>query len=319
MSKKENHTPKKDSAKSGFSLKYLTKEGFRNVRTHKLMSIASITVMLCCLLLMGCAYLIYINVQAVIDKVGKQNVIMVFIQDDATDSEEQKLLSDLKNTSNINDISFVSKEQSYQQILYDMGNQKEVMSGINSDFLPDAYKVTIKDMSLFSSTVAKIKTYDNVLSVRENSELADKLNKIQNQVSLLGVAVTLILLIVSVFIISITVRITMYSRSLEISIMKAVGATNSFIRWPFIIEGVVLGFIAAVIGFGVMFGLYYGAEKIFADMFSILGTATVDFKKTMIVIAIAFVVLSVITGAVGSSISLSRYLKEHGKVVDDAN
>lgn len=300
-----------------FNLRYLTKEGFRNVVVHKLMTVASVTVMLSCLLLIGGAFLIYANIQSVIERVGEQNVIMVFINDEASDDHEIVLGDQIKATENVKECTFVSREESYSDILYSMGDSAEVLNGIGSDFLPNAYKVTIKDMETFSDTVNQIKSYDNVLTVRENGELAARIADIQNAVGLVSVVIVIILLVVSLFIIANTVRITMFSRSLEISIMKAVGATNWFIRWPFIVEGVIIGIISALLSFGFIAGLYAAAEKVLASMFAILGNTMVPFEECVWIILITFVSTGIITGALGSFMSLGRYLKEHGKVVDN--
>lgn len=300
-----------------FNLRYLTKEGFRNVVVHKLMTVASVTVMLSCLLLIGGAFLIYANIQSVIERVGEQNVIMVFINDEASDDHEIVLGDQIKATENVKECTFVSREESYSDILYSMGESAEVLDGIGSDFLPNAYKVTIKDMETFSDTVNQIKSYDNVLTVRENGELAARIADIQNAVGLVSVVIVIILLVVSLFIIANTVRITMFSRSLEISIMKAVGATNWFIRWPFLVEGVIIGIISALMSFGFIFALYAAAEKVLASMFAILGNTMVPFEECVWIILITFVSTGIITGALGSFISLGRYLKEHGKVVDN--
>ncbi len=300
-----------------FNLLYLTKEGFRNVRIHKLMTVASITVMLSCLLLIGGAYLIYANIQSVIERVGEQNVIMVFVDDEATNEAEAALGEDIKINPNVKECVFVSREESYSNILYSMGDSAKVLSEIGSDFLPNAYKVTIKDMEQFDSTVEQIKGYNSVLSVRENGELAARIADIQNAVGIVSIAIVVILLIVSLFIIANTVRITMFSRSLEISIMKAVGATNWFIRWPFLVEGIIIGVLSALLSFGLIFGLYAAAEKVLASMFAILGNTMVPFEDCIWTLLISFIATGVITGAMGSFISLGKYLKEHGKVVDN--
>lgn len=301
--------------KGRFNLRYLTKEGFRNVRIHKLMTVASITVMLSCLILIGGAYLIYENIQSVIDRVGEQNVVMVFIQDECEDAAETALGEQIKALPNVKDCVFVSKDESYSTILYDMGESASVLQDIGSDFLPDAYKVTVSDMEEFNSTVSQIKTFENVMHVRENGELASRIASIQNAVGLVSIVIVVILLIVSLFIIANTVRITMFSRSLEISIMKAVGATNWFIRWPFIVEGIIIGLLSAAFSYGLIFGLYVAAEKVLASMFAILGNTMVPFENCAVTLAVAFSATGIVTGAVGSFISLGRYLKEHGKVV----
>lgn len=303
--------------KGRFNLRYLTKEGFRNVRIHKLMTVASITVMLSCLLLIGGAYLIYVNIQSVIDRVGEQNVVMVFIQDECSDEYEAALGDKIMQTENVKDCVFISKDESYETILYDMGDSASVLKDIGSDFLPDAYKVTIIDMEKFPDTVNTMKSYENVLHVRENGELASRIASIQNAVGLVSIVIVIILLVVSLFIIANTVRITMFSRSLEISIMKAVGATNWFIRWPFIVEGVIIGLLSALCAYGLVFALYFAAEKVLATMFAILGNTMVPFKDCAVTLIITFAATGIVTGAVGSFISLGRYLKEHGKVVNN--
>lgn len=304
-------------SKGRFNLRYLTKEGFRNVRIHRLMTVASVTVMLSCLLLIGGAYLIYVNIQSVIERVGEQNVVMVFIQDEASEEQEAALGTQIRQLPNVSECVFVSREESYASILYDMGDSASALSGISADFLPNAYKVTLKDMEQFSAAVSQMKSLDNVLSVRENGELAAKLASIQNAVGLISITIVVILLIVSLFIIANTVRITMFSRSLEISIMKAVGATNWFIRWPFLVEGIIIGILSAAVSYGLIFALYSAANKILAEMFSILGNTMVPFQDGMWDLLAAFLVTGILTGALGSLISLGRYLKEHGKVVEN--
>lgn len=303
--------------KGRFNLRYLTKEGFRNIRVHKLMTVASITVMLACLLLIGGAYLIYVNIQSVIDRVGEQNVIMVFVDDNADTDDEDVLEENIKGIENVKSCVFISRDESYSNILYDMGEMSAVMKDIDSSFLPDAFKVTIKDMEQFNKTVNQISSFDNVLRVRENGELASKLASIQNAVGLISIIIVIILFVVSLFIIANTVRITMYSRSLEISIMKAVGATNWFIRWPFLVEGIIIGIISAIISYGIIFGLYYASERIFSEMFAILGNTVVPFENCAVLLIVVFSVTGIVTGAIGSLISLGRYLKEHGKVVEN--
>lgn len=301
--------------KGRFNIRYLTKEGFRNVRIHKLMTIASITVMLSCMMLIGGAYLLYENINSLIDKVGEQNVVMVYILDEATPDQEAVLEQQIKSTENVRDCEFVSRDDSYDAVLESMGTSAEVLQGIDSSILPNAFKVTVSDMEQFDTTVSHLSELDNVLTVRVNGELAKKIATIQNAVGIVSITVVIILLIVSLFIIANTVRITMFSRSLEISIMKAVGATNWFIRWPFLVEGIIIGIISATVSYGLIFALYCAAEKFLANMFSVLGNSIVPFTDCMWTLLIAFMATGIITGALGSCMSLGKYLKEHGKVV----
>ena len=140
---------------------------------------------------------------------------------------------------------------------------------------------------------------------------------ISHSVSIVSVGLVIMLFLVALFIISNTIRITMFSRKLEISIMKAVGATNWFIRWPFMIEGMILGTISGIVSLGVLWGLYAVAEKVFAQTLSLIGFSLVPFSEYWWQILLVFVAIGLFTGGFGSLVSMAKYLKEQGSVVSD--
>lgn len=162
-----------------------------------------------------------------------QNVVMVYVADDASEDETTQIGTSLKGISNVESCEFVPKEVAFQEQIQSMGGDAALFEGFDEIPLPDAYKVTVKDLSQFENTVSQIKQINKVDSVRENSDLASKLLSLRHAVSIVSVGLVIMLFLVALFIISNTIRITMFSRKLEISIMKAVGATNWFIRWPF--------------------------------------------------------------------------------------
>ena len=170
---------------------------------------------------------------------------------------------------------------------------------------------------MFDNTVSKIRDLDSVLQVRENSDLAGKVETIRNAVSYISLGIVAILFFVSMFIVSNTIRITIYNRRLEISIMKAVGATNSFIRWPFLVEGMLLGLISALISLGLEYLVYSVALIWFGDMMAMLGGAPVEFVDYIGFFLVVFGFIGVVIGTSGSLISLNKYLKEHNNVVEN--
>ena len=299
----------------GTSLKYLTHEGFRNVWVNRLMSLASVTVLMACLIIMGAGIMIYIN--NVVDKVQSQNVVMVYVADDASEDETTQIGTSLKGISNVESCEFVPKEVAFQEQIQSMGGDAALFEGFDEIPLPDAYKVTVKDLSQFENTVSQIKQINKVDSVRENSDLASKLLSLRHAVSIVSVGLVIMLFLVALFIISNTIRITMFSRKLEISIMKAVGATNWFIRWPFMIEGMILGTISGIVSLGVLWGLYAVAEKVFAQTLSLIGFSLVPFSEYWWQILLVFVAIGLFTGGFGSLVSMAKYLKEQGSVVSD--
>ena len=300
----------------GNSIGYLTKEGFRSVWVNRLMSLASITVLMACLIIIGTGAMLFFNINEVLDVVESQNVVMVYIKDEATDLETSTVGLKIKGIENVEDCEYIDREDAYAAQLESLGDDAVLLEGLENP-LPNAYKVTIKDLNYFSETVEEIRNLDFIESVRENSDLSAKLIAIRQAVTYIGVALVVMLFVVAVFIIANTVRITMYNRRLEISIMKAVGATNGFIRWPFVIEGITLGIIAGIFSFGLVFAIYQAIVYFFRNVISIFGTEPVEFFRYGWWILLIFICVGVFTGGFGSAVSMGRYLKEQGSVVSE--
>lgn len=301
----------------GASIGYLTREGFRNIWVNRLLSLATIVVLVSCLIIVGSGSLIFLNINAVLDLIEGQNVVMVYVNDDADDYMTQALGVQLEAHTNVLDVEFVPREEAFQRQIETYGDKAGVLEGLSPEILPDAYRVTVKDLEQFDATVSEIKTFENVLHIRENSDLAGKLASIRNAVTYISIGIVAILFFVSLFIVSNTIRITIYNRRLEISIMKAVGATNAFIRWPFMVEGILLGIFSAILALGIQFGVYLLASIWLGNILSMLGGEVVNFLDYVWVILGIFTFIGVVIGAFGSIISLNKYLKEHSNVVEN--
>ncbi len=301
------------------NIRYLTHEGIRNIGINRLMSVASVAVLMSCLVIMGFAVLLFLNVDSLLQHVEAQNVVMVFCEVDASEQDVSNTNTKLSTIDNISSVTFVSKEEAFNQIKSSFGEDAELLSNIDNSFLPAGYRVTVSDMSLFDETVAKIEAIETVDKIQQNGNLAAKLEEIRSAVTYISIGVIIVLFIVSMFIIANTVRITMFSRKLEISIMKAVGATNWFIRWPFLVEGVVIGLISSVVSFVVLALLYSLLSGPFSSIFALLGNMIVSFWDYALVIFGGFLFISVLTGGIGSLISMRKYLKEQGSVVLNEN
>lgn len=300
----------------GTSLSYLTREGFKNIWVNRLLSLATVVVLISCLIIVGSGTLIYLNINSLLDIIEGQNIVMAYVDDNADEVATQMLGVELKNLPNVANVEFVSKEDALKRQIESYGENMEILNGLPEDILPDAYKITVDDLTLFDETVEKIRSLDNVLEIQENSDLAAKLANIRDAVTYISLGIVAILFFVSLFIVSNTIRITIFNRRLEISIMKAVGATNSFIRWPFVVEGVLLGVISAVIALAVQYGIYEIASIWLESILGPLGGKPVDFLSTIWLVLGVFVFIGVFIGAFGSAISLNKYLKEHGNVVE---
>lgn len=295
------------------SIKYLTKEGFKNIWLNRLMSLASVGVLTACLLMVGLAYLISVNISNLLGWMEKQNVFMVFIEDGVDSIAVEQVGRDILAAGNIGDCVFVSKEEAFESVSELLGEQKYLLSEFKDDneFLPDAYKVTVSNLELFDETVSKIEKIDNVNSVRSRRETADLILKVRRIVNNVGMWIFIILFIVALFIIANTIKITMFVRRLEINIMKSVGATNSFIRLPFIVEGVILGLVSALVTYAVTWYLY---RSLIISVIEDMSMSVVNFSDVSRMLFIGFVVAGVVIGASGGLISIHRYLKNEGGV-----
>ncbi len=295
------------------NLGYLTKEGFRNLKVNKLMSVASITVLFSCLMLIGIAFMLLVNIEAFISGIESENVIMVYVDTEASDYEYIKLGNDLRAIENVAFVENIDKEPAYEEILSELDEGlRTYLSGLDENPLPDAYRVTISNMEGFEDVVNQIKQLGAIERVYENSTLARQLEGIRNSVTYISLGMIALLLVVSLFIISNTIKVTMFSRRLEISIMKSVGATNSFIRWPFMIEGIIIGLIAGLLAFAAVWGIYEFALGSFTAVLSGFGSGEIqiNFLDYAPYLVAAFVGIGVFTAVFGSATSIRKYLKE---------
>lgn len=302
---------------TGSSLKYLVKEGFRNTWTNRMMSIASICVLLSCLVLIGSASMIFLNINALIDRIEEENVIMVYIADETTDEDIANMGNALSGMNNVSNVEFVAKEDAWQEQLSTMDEaQREFFTETTDAIpLPDAYKVTVADLTIFTQTVQEIKSLDHIDTVRQNTDLAKKLDTISHGISIIAIVIIAVLFAISLFIISNTIKLTVYSRRLEITIMKSVGATNSFVRLPFIVEGMVLGIISGVVALGFVWGVYVLAVNQFADVFDSVGLVPLAFENYALEMLGIFVGIGVISGVGGSLITMRKYLNKEGSEI----
>ncbi len=292
------------------SLRYLIKEGFRSLWQNRFMAIASIGVLVSCLLLTGGAYLVFVNIDSAFDWVYGQNVVVAFAREDCTEEETAALMDKLKGLSNVTDVTFVSKEESLEKYKDSIPEATyQDMQGENNP-MPDSYVVTFGDLTEFDATLAQIQQIPEVEDVSYNADIAATLTRVRHIILVVGGWIILMLLLVSLFIIANTIKLTVYNRRLEISIMKSVGATNAFVRIPFVVEGMVLGLIAGGLAYGILYFLYTKLSEMFH--FGSMMQGLVSFSSVWWIVLAGFLGIGVLTGMAGSAISIRKYMKEEG-------
>lgn len=295
---------------SGFG--YLIKEGIKNVWNNRIMTIASVCVLVSCLVLTGSAVLLSMNVAKVVESVGDSNETTVYLEDDVSDVEAAYIGKDLQKIENIATVEFYSKEEAFKE--YENALGEEIFANLQGDDnpLPDAYHISMVNLAEYEQTVSQITAIDGVDSVSNRSEVAKKLTDINHLVTTVSFWVVLALTIISLFIISNTIRMTMYSRRFEISIMKSVGATNAFVRIPFIIEGMLMGLISAVISTVALYFLYNGIMGVITN---IIPFTAIPVTSVIAYVALAYVIAGMVIGAIGGFISIRKYLKKEGNEI----
>lgn len=282
-----------------------------------MMSIASICVLMSCLVLIGCASMIFLNIESLLARIEEENVVMVYIEDDTADADITAMGAALNGMDNVKEVEFVPKEDAWADQLSTMEEaQAQFFTEISSDIpLPDAYKVTVDDLTYFDQTVSRIEQLEHIDTIRENKDLAQKLVTIRHGVEVISIVIVVVLLAISVFIISNTIKLTVYSRRLEISIMKSVGATNSFVRLPFVVEGMILGIISGIVSLGLVWAFYEFAIHQFSDLLSSLQLEALNFADFALPLLGIFVLIGIVTGVGGALISMGRYLNREGSEI----
>ncbi len=304
------------------NFKYLVREGLRNAWANRLMTFASVGVLVCCLVLMGSAVLVSVNITHLMQLFEDKNVVMVFLNDTISGSDATLTVADVQNKiltiDNVDpdNIEFVPKEKGFSSLMDRFDEKLKIIDtlGDTANILPDAFKVGFKDPTRYETTVQQLKNLPEVYTVRDNREYAEKLMGINQTVTVVGAWIVGLLLVVSLFIITNTIKLTMYVRKLEISIMKSVGATDWFIRMPFLVEGIVIGLAAGLISFGLVSYIYSAAASSITD---VLATGVLPYSSMLFKLLLAFIGSGVLSGAIGSLVSIRKYLRNDGGLNDE--
>ena len=353
------------------SMKYLVGEGVKNTWVNRLMSLASVGVLVACMVIIGLAILISENVNKAVGNLEQQNVVMAYMKDyswalygdkdvssdtssnsssaaassDSTTSsatsgtestsgdekadengvkqsdyivhseEEAKALCDeIAKLDNVASVTYVSPDEALESVKKSMLEGQEsyfsFLDEKNGNPMSGAAKIQMKDMSRFDETLEQVKKIDGISAVQSQSDLAEKITAIKKGIGIAGFWIIAILMVIALVIVSNTIRVTMYNRKLEISIMKAVGATDSFVRIPFVVEGMLIGVVSALIAEGLLYFCYRVATE---TIIGTLGTSDiVHYSDVAGWLLLVFIGIGIFAGVLGSVIMISKYLRHEG-------
>lgn len=291
-------------------LGYLIKEGFKSIFTHGFMSFASVTIIVACLLIMGSFTLLAVNVDNVIDDFEQKTEIVAFVDEDLSVEDAMELQKRIEAIDNVKSAEFVTAEQAMENFIsqYDE-EERESFAYVTADFFRHRYVIYMDDVALMENTAEEVNSVNGIAEVSDSLELSQGFITARNIVSIISVILIVILFVVSVFIMSNTIKLATFSRREEIAIMKMVGAGNGFIRCPFVVEGLVLGLFGGGIAFLIQWGVYdlvcgKVVSGIVGNLFGIIPFTALMYPVLGVFLAVGFIV-----GVFGSSIAIRNYLK----------
>ncbi len=291
---------------------YLLGEGIRNTFKNKKSTLSAMLVMVISMLIFGLFFILGENVNHIMKTVADTQAIQVFIKLGATDKEVKDVGEKLAQIEGIEKVDFMSKEELLDEYMKSLGEQAYVVESLKDEnFLSDSYVVTLKDLKLANQVERQINELDNIKKITASNATISKLVSVTNGIRIVTAIILLGLVVASLFIISNTIKLTVYARRKEISIMKYVGATNSFIRWPFIVEGIIIGIVAAAVSILIVGGLYQlTTNKLLSlSLIQDLGITFVTFGNMFNMIVIVYLFLGIGIGTIGSLFSMKKYLE----------
>lgn len=296
------------------SVKYLVNDGFKNVFKNKLMSFASIGVLTACLVLIGSAVLFSLNLSNMLNYIKSQNEVIIFILDGTKEDDVYDIQRTISQNDNVLEYTFVSKDEALKEQLDELGDASVLYEDLKEDnIMPASIRVKLKDVSYMEEFTNEFADNEFVEKINSPTEITESLISLDKTLKTFGGIVIGILIIVSLVIVSNTIKISVFSRRREINIMKYVGATNSFIRLPFLVEGAIIGIISATISyFCVQFSYDYFVSILFGDTGALNNSMfdmTVDFNSIKLIILGVFFTSGILTGVVGSLMSSRKHLK----------
>ena len=289
------------------NLSYLLKEGIKGIFTHGFMSFAAVCVTVACLVIVGSFSILMYNVNIMVEDLNRTNEILVFIDETLTEAEARSVGTKINVIDNVYQSTFVPREQALEDFVADH-QESSSFNGVAAEDLRHRFSVVLQENDLMAQTVEQIRQIEGVVKIRAEYELAEGFSTLEDVLQVVSVAVISVLLVVSLLIISNTVKLGMYDRRDEIAIMKMVGATNGFIRLPFVVEGFSLGMMGAALAFGVEWWMYDALVARIELVDTLQLFDFVPFRQLLIPMIATFCAAGFFVGIVGSWTSIRKFL-----------
>ena len=287
---------------------YYIKEGFSSIFAHGFMSFASVCIIIAFLVIMGSFVLLAVNIHALIGELENENIILAYVDENLSDADARALQPQILATDNVVSTQFKSREQALQEFLGKYENLDR-FSGIDASVTRHRYEVFVDEIELIGETQTALSEIYGIADVNANLAVAKMLVNVRNVVSGISVVIVAVLLAISLFIMSNTTKLATFDRREEIAIMRMVGATSSFIRWPFVYQGFILGVSGSIAAFAVLWALYEAATNRLIGFLDSGILNIIPFSSVSLPIFVVFAAIGFGVGVGGSGLALNKYLK----------
>ena len=287
---------------------YFAHEGLSNMFSHGFMSFAAIGITVACLLIMGTFTLVAVNANGLLEDLEQENEILAYVDDTYTEAESKALQKKLEAVPNVASATYISKRQATEDFAAKYPDEA-LFQGLDPEIFRDRYAIKVADLERQGETVEQIQSIPGIAKISAHEEIAGGFVTVRNVATVVCVALIAILFVVSVFIISNTIKLTTFDRRDEIAIMRMVGATNGFIRWPFVYEGFLFGILGAVIAFFLQWGLYEAVSRGVANNDTLQLIRIIPFEQLWAPVAEVFAGAGIIIGVGGSLSAIRKFLQ----------
>jgi len=283
-------------------------EGLRSIRAHGLMSFAAVCMILACLLIMGSFALVAVNADRMLSDLESENAFLAYIDETYEDPQIQTLMQKIEKLDNVATVNFISKEQAKENYLLGRDN-KELYADLPDEVFRDRFSIHVVEIERFEATVKTVVDMEGIVNYRAATEIAEGFVMVRNVATGIATVLIAILVVISLFIIANTTKLTTFTRREEIAIMKMCGATNSFVRWPFVFEGLILGLVGASVAFFAQWGVYVLAYQAIAEANALSFIAVIPFEEMRWYVLGSFLLAGGIIGGFGSSLAIRKFLR----------
>ena len=287
---------------------YYIKEGVRSIFTHGLMSFAAVCMTVACLLIMGSFSLIAVNAGNILQDLEDENEFLAYVDESLSQNEARALQDEIEAIPNVSSVTFVTKEQALQDFIAQQ-ETAELFENTSAETLRDRYSIHVENIEQLQETADQVKQVNGIADVEASLEIADGFVMVRNVATAIAVILIVMLVVISVFIIANTIKLSTFTRREEIAIMKMCGATNWFVRWPFIFEGMLLGLIGALVAFLLQWGIYSLIVTAITEYGGLQLIAIVPFKTLALRVLGAFAAAGLAIGAGGSLLAIRKFLQ----------